>query len=87
MNTARTALVDAIGQVVNVVVVDLDGNYAPPQDQTAHVLTDGSMVSAGWTLVDGSFEPPAAEPAGPILPTVMDLQAQIDMLILEQLLG
>lgn len=78
MSTARAALVDANGLVDTVIVVDLDGTYEPPDGLTVHVLAEDSMVGPGWCLVDGTFAPPEQEPAGPVLPSVLDLQAQLD---------
>jgi len=76
--TARAALVEANGTVVDVIVVDLSAAWEPPDGQTAIQLPDDSNVGPGWTHDGSNFNPPAAEPAGPALPTTPDLQAQLD---------
>lgn len=81
MSTARAALVTDAGIVESVIVVDLDGTYTPPEGLTAHVLPEGSQVGPGWTLAGGVYSPPPAEDAGPTLPTVLDLQDQLDVVM------
>ena len=78
MAEIRTALVDATGAVVNVVVVDDTSAWEPPDGQTPYGLPDDSHVGLGWTHDGTTFNPPPAEPAGPVLPTTPDLQAQLD---------
>lgn len=79
MSAARAALVNETGLVESVIVVDLDGTYEPPGGYTAHVLTEGSQVGPGWTLAGGTFTPPTEpEPAGDPLPSIIDVQQQVD---------
>jgi len=83
MSTIRTALVDADGIVTNVTLVDPASSWQPPEGLTPIQLADDSAVGPGWTRDDGQFFPPAApapEPATKPLPTVIDLQAQVDAL-------
>lgn len=60
------ALVDAGGDVVNVIVWDGNpDNWQPPEGQQAVLVPSDVPVSAGWTYVDGNF---VAPPPPPVIP-------------------
>lgn len=90
MSTIRTALVNADGDVVNVIVIDPATDWEPPEGHRPYQLEPDSLVGPGWVLEGDTFTPPPAPDPVPavVLPTIIDLdvkskdmQAQIDALM------
>jgi hypothetical protein len=73
----RAALVHTVdGETVVDNVIVIDGDYQPPEGFTLHELDDTAPVGPGFTLLDGTWHPPAA-PAQPPVPTIAELLEQI----------
>jgi hypothetical protein len=79
----RLALLDDTSVVVNVIVADED--YEPSDGLTVVALGD-EPLAPGWSRDEsGDWVPPVETPTPPPAPTVADLSALIDSLILDNL--
>jgi len=62
MATYRAALVDPSGAIVNVVVLDDEAQWTPPEGLSV-VRDDSNVAAIGGTYIDGQFtKPPQPDP-------------------------
>lgn len=57
--TMNYALIDNTGLVINVVILNSESDWQPPEGQQIVELTGDAGI--GWTYSDGVFTPPLVE--------------------------
>lgn len=72
----RNAVIDANGNIVNIVDVEIGAEWSPPE---GHTLVQSDTACIGWTYANGSFVAPAL-PA----PTPPTIEQQIAALEAQQ---
>lgn len=78
--------------IVNVIEYDPEENYEPETGQSLLTLGDDDIAGPGWILVDGRPQPPEETPSPEPEPSreqkrITALEAAVDQLILDQLMG
>lgn len=93
----RAALLDSSGRVSNIIVLDADSNYDPPEEFTMVILDGTVLVNIGDLWNGGDWTPPEVpEPEEPPVPgevpmtideKIAEMQSVIDMLVSAMLEG
>lgn len=91
----RAAIVDSNKEVVNLIEYDPESDYEPEEHLSLVPIEGGVEVGIGWWFSNGGFtapEPGSRTPEPTPQPTpeqkrIADLEAAVDQLILDQLMG